>query len=78
VRLTTGKCSACRVRYEWPQGRSRLRRNAYCPDCGDKLRATTHLLQWRVRCELPWFGSHVARDEARKRGNVFPKSKEAT
>ena len=46
-RTTQGKCEKCRVRYVWPRGRMKVSK-AYCPLCGDKLKATTHVLGWPV------------------------------
>lgn len=44
---TQGKCPKCKVafRFSFP---ARLK-DAYCPDCGKKLTATTHLYkgEWR-------------------------------
>jgi len=45
---TQGKCVACEVRYIWPR-KVRVRvSDAFCPQCGSKLFATTHLLYWPV------------------------------
>jgi uncharacterized paraquat-inducible protein A len=37
---TSGRCWKCNIRYVW-KGKPRLK-NAYCPKCGLKLKATTH------------------------------------
>ena len=50
--LRQGKCSSCRVRYKWPVGWLRLR-DAYCPGCQDRLKQTTHLLDWPVVYKWP-------------------------
>ncbi|HEC62076.1 MAG TPA: hypothetical protein ENI27_07465 [bacterium] len=39
---TTGRCHPCNARYIWQKGRPKLR-DAFCPVCGSKLQATTHL-----------------------------------
>lgn len=40
---TSGRCRRCNVRYLWP-GKPRLK-DAYCPNCGYKLSATTHMFK---------------------------------
>lgn len=40
---TSGRCHACQIRYTW-KGLPRLR-DAFCPGCGGKLKATTHLFK---------------------------------
>lgn len=42
-----GKCESCKKAFRWPIDFMRLK-DAYCPLCGNKLQATTHLLRW------PW------------------------
>jgi len=51
MRLTTGRCHACRVRYTW-QGPPRLK-DAYCPRCGMHLDLTTHLWKGENSTERP-------------------------
>ena len=41
-RSVSGRCWTCNVVYAWEAGKPRLK-DAYCPVCGRKLRATTHL-----------------------------------
>ena len=52
---TQGKCPKCKVAFRFSNP-GRLK-DAYCPDCGTKLAATTHLYQgeWRdvVCCHRP-------------------------
>lgn len=49
-RTRQGKCTKCRVRWVWPDKRTEPRvREAHCPECGTKLKATTHLLNWPVK-----------------------------
>ena len=48
---TQGKCLKCRVHYVWKRGRI-LVKEAFCPLCGDKLRATTRVSRW-PREEIP-------------------------
>jgi len=45
--VTQGKCITCRIKFlfDYPK---RLK-DAYCPFCGEKLRATTYLLKWPLR-----------------------------
>ena len=40
-RELTGRCHICNIRFIWPTKVTKLR-DAYCPLCGGKLRATTH------------------------------------
>lgn len=63
-RTTTGRCSWCDVRYEWPAGPSRRLRRAWCPDCGGKLQATTRTARCTVeRRRRPTFASsHIVAD----------------
>lgn len=39
--MTQGKCDECKRAFRWTA--KVLLRNAYCPDDGHKLQATTHL-----------------------------------
>lgn len=53
LRMTKGKCLHCKYAFLF---NNELLRDAYCPFCGLKLRATTHLLRlsgWR------WFNVPV-------------------
>ena len=55
-RETTGRCHGCKIRFIW-SGRPRLK-DAYCPDCGDKLKATLT------------YGKAVPTGENQKKGGV--------
>lgn len=49
MREIQGKCPTCKIAFRFHPRRevSRLK-DAYCPRCGTKLQATTHLIKW------PW------------------------
>jgi hypothetical protein len=46
VRVITGTCTHCHVRYEWTN--LPLLRDALCPNCMERLQPTSSQLQWPV------------------------------
>lgn len=47
-----GKCPRCKVAFQWESGKTKLR-DAYCPDCGKKIVATSSLLRQEFRLVSP-------------------------
>ena len=68
IETRTGKCTRCRIRYEWPRTKHRGRSGQpACPRCGDFLEGTNNMLRWRVSRLVPWYGFRPLRDHLRKR-----------
>jgi hypothetical protein len=57
---TKGKCGRCRIVFHWPSATGRLL-DAWCPLCGEKLVATTHLSKFMFVERQPNFDGGTPR-----------------
>lgn len=53
MRMTQGKCIVCSIIFKWPTKVGPRLKDAFCPICAAKLRATTYLKRYRVVYRYP-------------------------
>lgn len=68
MNMRQGKCDYCRTCFRWNAKLMRLR-DAYCPQCGEKLQATTYLKNWNWK----WMNPTSLGEVIKKFPELFPR-----